>query len=71
MATQAILPPPQAADSGSKVAYLGKAANPRVTVCSKVADGPYVACHVTMCGFGQNRHFSANSLTSGFSMKPF
>ncbi len=44
MATQAILPPSQAADSGPKVAdFLVKYANTRVTVCSKVANGPYVA----------------------------
>jgi hypothetical protein len=37
----------------------------------KVADGLYVSSHVTMCGFGQSRNLSANSLTSAFSKKPF
>jgi hypothetical protein len=71
MATQAILPPPQDADSCSKLADLGKAANPNVTVCSKVTERPYVTSHVTICRFGQSRNFSANSSTSGFSKKPF
>jgi hypothetical protein len=58
-------PPPSPsrdADAGSKVADLGKAANPHVMVCSKVTGGLYVASHKTKCGFGQNSHFSANSL---------
>ena len=57
MATQAILAPPQAADSGPKAAYLGKDANTHVTVCSKVAVGPYVASHMIMSGFGANQPF--------------
>jgi hypothetical protein len=55
-------------DSGLKVAILGKSATNGYT---KVAKEPYVASHVIMSGFGQNSHFSANSLTSGFSKKPF
>jgi hypothetical protein len=55
-------------DSGLKVAILGKSATNGYT---KVAKEPYVASRVIMSGFGQNSHFSANSLTSGFSKKPF
>jgi hypothetical protein len=41
-ATQAVLPPAKDANSCSKLADLGKAANPHVTVSSKVAKGPDV-----------------------------
>jgi hypothetical protein len=61
MATHAIHLSPKDADSCSKVADLGKAANLYVTVGSKVADGPYVTSHVTMCGLGQSCKFSVNS----------
>jgi hypothetical protein len=71
MMTQAILPPPQDADSSSKLADLGKAANPHVTVGSKVAEGQDVTSHVTICGFRQSHNFSVNSLMSGFCKKPF
>jgi hypothetical protein len=46
MATQAISPTPQMAKQqiqDQKCRIWGKDANARVTVCSKLADGPYVA----------------------------
>ena len=64
MATQTILPPPQAADSGPKVAYLWQ-------ICKYACNGMFQSrwwticgSHVIMSGFGQNIHFSANSANS-------
>jgi hypothetical protein len=71
MATQAILPPPQAADSGPKAVYLGKDANMRVTVCSKFAVGPYVASHVIMSGFGAKQPFLCLLLNEGFLQETY
>jgi hypothetical protein len=71
MATQAILAPPQAADSGPKAAYLGKDANTHVTVCSKVAVGPYVASHVIMSGFGAKQPFLCLLLNEGFLQETY
>jgi hypothetical protein len=70
MATQAIHSPPPDADSCSKLADFGKATNLHVIVGSKVAKGPDVASHMTICGLRQSCNISENSLTSGFSKKP-
>jgi hypothetical protein len=67
----AILPPPQAADSGPKAAYLGKDANTRVTVCSKVSVGPYVASHVITSGFGAKQPFLCLLLNEGFLQETY
>jgi hypothetical protein len=71
MATQAILAPPQAAYSSPKAAYLGKDANTHVTVCSKVAVGPYVASHVIMSGFGAKQPFLCLLLNEGFLQETY
>ncbi len=59
------------ADSSSKLTDLGKAANPHVTVSSKVAKGPEVTSHVTICGFRQSRKFPCEFLNECFLQETF
>ena len=57
MATQAILPPPQAADSGPKAAYLRQR---REYVCNGMFQSHrrnICSSHMIMSGFGANKPF--------------